>query len=100
MLSAAIQSKFLPTFKSGIFNLKLQVTLERWGPGTIASDTAGAPVILESATFFRGYLGLQIGSFTAYYDRYNMQGSLKGYVPGLPMPRYASTFAVRWEFAN
>ncbi|HEV8148970.1 MAG TPA: Plug domain-containing protein [Gemmatimonadales bacterium] len=100
LIYATIQSKFLPTFKSGIFNLKLQASMERWGAGVLGRDSTGAQVAVEAATYFRGYLGLQIGSFTAYYDRYNMQGTLKAYVPGLPIPTYASTFGVRWEFAN
>ena len=97
---ATIQSKFLPTFRSGIFNLKLQVSVEHWGAGILGRDSADAQLTLPSATFYRGYIGLQLGSFTAYYDRYNMQGSTLVYVPGLPIPRYISTFGVRWEFAN
>jgi TonB-dependent receptor-like protein len=100
LVQATVQSKFLPTFKSGIFNLKLQVSMERWGAGVLGQDSAGTQLSLPAATFFRGFLGLQIGSFTAYYDRYNMQGSEKAYVPGLPVPKYAQTFGVRWEFAN
>jgi len=100
LVNVTIQSKFLPTFKSGIFNLKLQVSLEHWGAGVLGRDSAGTQSTLEAATYYRGYLGLQIGSFTAYYDRYNMQGSLLAYVPRLPIPGYASTFGVRWEFAN
>jgi hypothetical protein len=100
LLHATLQSKFLPTFKSGIFNLKLQASVERWGAGVLGQDSSGTPLTLPAGTYFRGYIGLQIGSFTAYYDRYNMQGSDKAYVPGLPIPKYASTFGVRWEFAN
>jgi len=100
LLNATIQSKFLPTYKSGIFNLKMQVSLEHWNAGVLAQDTAGTKLNLPSATFLRGFLGIQIGSFTAYYDRYNMQGSDKSYVPGLLIPRYRQTFGVRWEFAN
>ena len=100
LVHATVQSKFLPTFKSGIFNLKLQASLEHWGVGVLGQDSAGTQLSLPAATFFRGYLGLQIGSFTAYYDRYNMQGSERAYVPGLPIPKYVSSFGVRWEFAN
>jgi hypothetical protein len=100
LVHATIQSKFLPTFKSGIFNLKLQVSLERWGAGILGRDSTGTELTLPAATFYRGYIGLQLGRFTAYYDRYNMQGSTFSYVPGLPIPKYVSTFGVRWEFAN
>jgi hypothetical protein len=100
VINATLQSKFLPTFSSGIFNLKLQGTMENWGSGMLGRDVAGTPVSLKGATFFRSYIGLQIGAFTAYYDRYNLQGTRLGYVPGLGIPAYASTFGVRWEFLN
>ena len=100
MVSATIQSKFLPTFRSGSFNLKLQATMEGWGTGSLGRDTSGTVVTLKGATFFRGYIGLQIGAFTAYYDRYNMGGTHLFFVPALGIPSYASTFAVRWEFVN
>jgi hypothetical protein len=100
LVNLTIQSKFLPTYKSGIFALKLQVGFEHWGAGVLGQDSAATQLILPAATFLRGYLAFQIGSFTAYYDRYNMQGSDKAYVPGLPVPKYAQTFGVRWEFAN
>ena len=107
LLNATIQSKFLPTFRSGIFNLKLQFTFENWGPGVLARDRAEAPIALRGATQMRYYIGLQIGAFQAYYDRYNVAGSRLPYVPdakvgraGLGPPRFASTFGVRWEFSN
>ncbi len=100
-LNATIQSKFLPTFTSGIFNLKLQMSMENWSPGTLGRDRAGTPLALKGATYLRGYIGFQIGAFSAYYDRYNLQGTDLTYVlPGLRIPRYASTFGVRWEFLN
>lgn len=100
IVNATIQSKFLPTFRSGIFNLKLQATMEGWGTGLLGRDAQNNAVVLRGATFFRGYIGLQIGAFTAYYDRYNMGGTRLFFVPGLGIPGYASTFAVRWEFVN
>ncbi len=102
LVNATIQSKFLPTYKSGIFNLKMQVSLEHWGAGVLgaAKDSAATKLSLPPATFLRGYLGIQIGSFTAYYDLYNMRGTDKVYVPGLPVEKFGQTFGVRWEFAN
>ncbi len=107
LLNATIQSKFLPTFRSGIFNVKLQFTVENWGPGILARDTANVPITLRGATQERYYIGLQIGAFQAYYDRYNVAGSHLPYVPnakpgspGLGPPGLASTFGVRWEFSN
>ncbi len=100
VVNATIESRFLRTFPSGIFGLKLRLTMESWGTGILGADSAGTAVTLRGATFFRGHLALRIGSFTAYYDRYNLQGSRLFYVPRLEIPRFASTFGVRWEFAN
>ena len=107
VINGTIQSKFLPTFKSGIFNVKLQFSMENWGTGIIARDQAGSPITLKGATHIRSYIGLQIGAFMAYYNRYNVQGTRLPYVPdrnpagpGLGPPAFASTFGVRWEFSN
>lgn len=100
VINATIQSKFLPTFPSGIFNFKIQGTMENWSPGVVGRDPAGGPVTLKGATFFRTYIGLQIGAFTAYLDRYNVQGTRLESTPGLQIPRFAQTFGVRWEFQN
>lgn len=100
IVNGTIQSKFLPTFRSGIFNVKLQVSMESWSPGVLGQDKGGAPVLLAGATCLRGYIGLQIGAFTAYWDRYNLQGTRCVYAPGLAVPGFASTFGVRWEFIN
>jgi hypothetical protein len=101
-VNATIQTKFLPTFRSGIFTFKLQGTMETWGTGVLARTLAGDPVIQRGATQFRAYIGIQIGAFMAYYDRYNLLGASEslGYVPRLGVPGYASTFGVRWEFLN
>ena len=100
MINGTIQSKFLPTFTSGIFNLKLQISMEGWSPGVLGRDTSGTAVALRGATYFRGYIGIQIGAFTAYWDRYNLAGTRLFYVPPMRVPGYASTFGVRWEFIN
>jgi hypothetical protein len=100
VINGTIQSKFLPTFPSGVFNFKLQISMESWSSGVVGRDANDAPVTLKGATFLRSYLGLQLGAFTAYYDRYNVQGTRLEAVPGLQIPRFASTFGVRWEFQN
>jgi hypothetical protein len=100
ILSATIQSKFLRTFRSGIFGLKLQGSMESWGAGVIGRDASGQPITLPGATLFRGLLQIRIGDFVAFYDRANMQGTDQGYLPGLPVRAFASTFGVKWEFTN
>jgi hypothetical protein len=100
VVNATIESRFLRSFPSGIFGLKLRATMETWGTGTLGRDSLENPVTLRGATFFRGHIAIRLGSFMAYYDRYNLQGTRLFYVPGLEIPRYASSFGVRWEFAN
>lgn len=98
--NATIQSKFLRTFPSGIFTLKLQVGMESWGTGVLGVDSLGGAVGLPGSTHFRALIQIQIGSFTAYYDRANLQGTEAAYVPRLGIPAFASTFGIRWEFSN
>lgn len=98
--TATIRSKFIRTFPSGAFDLKLQVGVENWGDGVIGLDGTGAPITLPGATFIRGYIELAIGSFRFYYDRMNMAATDAFYVPGYAIPSYGSTYGVRWTFVN
>ena len=100
IVNATIQSRYLPTFKSGIFALKLQASMETWGKGIIGRDVEGNPIAERGATFFRAQIEMKIGDFVAYYDRANFQATQLTYLPGLPILRLASTFGVRWEFSN
>lgn len=100
MTTATIRSKFIRTFPSGSFDLKAQVGVETWGDGVIGVDTLAAPIALQGATFLRAYLEIGIGSFRFYYDRMNLLGSDQTYVPGFVIPRYGSTYGVRWTFVN
>jgi hypothetical protein len=95
-----IRSKFLRTFPSGAFDLKLQLSLETWGTGTIGRDDGNTPIVLEGATYLRSLVQFQIGTFSFFWDRGNLTGSRQGYVPGFRMPQYGTTFGVRWEFLN
>lgn len=99
-VEAAIRSKFLRTFPSGIFDLKLALTMESWGTGTLGRDPDGAPVTLKGATQFRGLIQMQFSGLILYWDRYNLMNSDLPYVPGLPLPRSISTYGVRWTFLN
>ncbi len=100
LASATLRSKFLRTFPSGIFDLKLQVSMETWGTGVIGRDATGAPITLRGATFFRNYLQMQFGSLSIYFDRVNLRGTRLTHVPGFTIPAFGSTFGVRWEFLN
>ncbi len=100
LTTATIRSKFLRKFRSGVFDLKLQVGMEAWGDGTIGRDASGAPISLRGATFFKSLVAFQIQSFTVYWDRGNLSGTDLTYVPGFTVPSYGSNFGVRWEFLN
>jgi hypothetical protein len=100
IVNLTIQSRFLPTFRSGIFGLKLQGTMEAWGEGIVGRNADGEPMPLRGATLIRGLLQIRLGDFVAYYDRVNFQGGNRGYLPGLPIRKFASTFGVKWEFTN
>ena len=99
-VQAAIRSKFLRTFPSGIFDLKLAMTMESWGTGVLGRDSEGEPVTLKGATFFRGLIQMQFSGLILYWDRSNLLNSDLPYVPGLPVPRNISTYGVRWVFLN
>ena len=98
--SVTIRSKFLRQFPSGIFDLKLQVSAETWGSGTIGHDGSGAPIALRGATFVRSFLQLQLQRFMIYWDRGNLTTSGLNYVPGFELPDYGTRFGVQWEFLN
>jgi TonB-dependent Receptor Plug Domain len=98
--AATLRSKFLRKYRSGIFDLKLRLSMESWGRGTIGRDGTGAPINLRGATFFRSLLEIQLQSFSLYWDRGNLTATKLTYVPGFRIPAYDSNFGVRWEFAN
>ncbi len=95
-----VRSKFLRTFPSGAFDLKLQLSMESWGTGVIGRNAVGTPITLKGATMFRGLVQFQIQRFSFFWDRGNLAGSALGYVPGFRMPSYGTAFGVRWEFIN
>ncbi|MFL5401589.1 MAG: hypothetical protein ACJ8BF_02100, partial [Gemmatimonadales bacterium] len=98
--AATIRSKFLRQFPSGIFDLKLRLSVESWGRGTIGRDALGTPITLKGATFFRSLIQIQLERFMIYWDRGNLTATRLTYVPGFRIPSYGSNFGVRWEFLN
>ncbi len=100
VVAGTIRSKFLRTFPSGIFDLKLRLAMENWGTGIIGRDALGAPVQLRGASFIRSLIQFQLGSFSVYWDRVNLTSSHLGYVPGFQIPELGQHFGVRWGFLN
>ncbi len=98
--AGTIRSKFLRQFPSGIFDLKLRLSVESWGTGTIGRDPLGSPIVLRGATFFRSLVQVQLDRFYLYWDRVNLTDTKRTYVPGFEIPALGSAFGVRWEFSN
>lgn len=98
--AVTLRSKFLRQFPSGVFDLKLRLSVEGWGSGIVGRDAGGAPIALRGATFFRSLVQFQIQSFSLYWDRGNLTATELTYVPGFRLPAYGTTFGVRWEFLN
>jgi hypothetical protein len=96
----SIRSKFLRTFPSGAFDLKVQLGVERWGAGVLGRDGLGAEVVLPSQLYLQTRLEIGIQSFRVYVQRANLLGELSGYVPGFPIATRATIFGVRWGFWN
>jgi hypothetical protein len=100
LTSVTLRSKFWRSFRSGIFDFKAQLGYETWGKGIIGRDPSGVPIALDGASFWRTMIEIRLDRFLLYWDRYNLQGSRKTYVPGFPILNFGSTFGVRWEFTN
>lgn len=95
------RSKFWRTFRSGAFDLKVQIAVESWSQGIAGRTSSGAPIALNGLTFTETYLAFQIVGFTAFWDLRNAWNTRDSYVPGFqPYPRNAQTFGVKWEFRN
>jgi TonB-dependent receptor-like protein len=100
LTTATLRSRFLRNFPSGIFGLKLQVSMENWSAGIGGRDSLGTAIPLAAATYFRAIIQFQLGPFIAYYDRINLKADRGGYVPGYVVQPLGSTFGIRWEFSN
>jgi hypothetical protein len=100
LAAATIRSKFLRQFPSGIFDLKLRLSVESWGTGVIGRASDGTPIRLGGATFYRSLLQIQLQSFSIYWDRGNLNASELTFVPGFELPAYGTVFGVRWDFLN
>jgi hypothetical protein len=100
LTTGTIHSNFLRQFPSGIFDLKLQMAAEAFSSGIIGLGGAGQPIRIGGATFYRSLVEVRLGGFVAYWDRVNLRGERRGYVPGYDFPALGSTYGVRWEFVN
>jgi hypothetical protein len=97
-----LRSKFWRTFRSGAFDLKVQVAVESWSRGTAGLDAGGAPLSLPGVTLWETFLAFRIVGFTMFWDLRDAITTpvRKQFVPGLTYPNNAQVFGVRWEFRN
>ena len=92
---------FCGSFRSGIFDLKLRLSMESVGRGTIGRDDTGEPRSISAARrSSAAWCEIQLQSFSLYWDRGNLTATKLTYVPGFRIPAYGSNFGVRWEFLN
>jgi hypothetical protein len=100
VVKGEIRSRFLRTFPSGIFELRLAGEVETFGTGVIGTTSAGVPIPLKGATFVKMGVGLKLAGFQFFWERINTQGTKLTYVPDHPVPTLGQTFGMRWEFRN
>jgi hypothetical protein len=94
------RSKFLRTFRSGAFDLKVQIALEAWGAGSAGRDGSGALLPLPGTSVAEAFLQVELVSFHAFYSLKNALRSQEGFVPRFEYPRNLQTFGVKWLFRD
>lgn len=99
-LTGTIRSKFLRTFRSGAFDLKLELGYEGWRAGTLGLDGSGAAVLTPESHFLRSQVQVAIESFSVVWESRNLLNEPAAHVPAFRIPRYSGFFGVRWAFRN
>ncbi len=99
-MALTFRSKYWRTFRSGTFDIKLEVALESWDNGIAGLNDVGTPIPLPAATFTEALIEFQIAGFTGFWNLRNAGNTQAQYVPGMPYPISAQTFGVKWVFAN
>ncbi len=94
------RSKFWRTFRSGAFDLKVELGVDSWSSGLAGATPDGNPIELEGVTFSEVLVAFQIVDFTMFWTLKDALNVRKQYVPGLGYPNNAQLFGVRWEFRN
>jgi hypothetical protein len=95
------RSKFWRTFRSGAFDLKVQIAAEFWTDGIGGFDAEGTPVGLPGATFWDAFVQFRLVDFVAFWNFRNMYNSKETYFPGMEyLQRAVQIYGVKWEFSN
>lgn len=94
------RSRFLPTFRRGVFDVVGQVGAEGWSRGVAGATGAGAEIALRGETVFDWLLEVRLVGAVLFWTLRNSQPARYALVPGFEMPRALQRFGVRWEFTN
>ncbi len=98
--SVTFRSKFVRTFPSRAFDLKVQIAVEAWSAGVAGLDENGDPIPLPGTSVGEAFLQFELASFHLFYSLKNALRSQEGFVPGYEYPRNRQTFGVKWLFHN
>jgi hypothetical protein len=99
-MTGTIRTNLLRTFRSGAFDLKLELGYEGWRAGSLGLDGSGVDVPLAEAHYVRSLVQVAIESFSIFWESRNLTGEATGYVPGYQVPKFSGMFGVRWGFMN
>jgi hypothetical protein len=99
-MTGTIRSNLLHTFRSGAFDLKLELGYEGWRAGSLGQNSAGGQIPLGEANYVRSLVQVGIESFSIFWESRNLTGQAVGYVPGYQVPKFSGMFGVRWGFMN
>jgi hypothetical protein len=94
------QSKFWRTFRSGVFDFKVQLAMESWSGGRAGLTSDGTPIELPPATIYDAFIQVQLVDFSLFWHYRDARRPPGPYVPGLFYPDFHQTFGVNWVFLN
>jgi hypothetical protein len=100
-VSATFFSKFWRVYKSGVFALRGEASVESWSRSSLGGrDSLGAAIPLGPASFVGTNIELRIADFTAYWMTRNYNAMRGSYVTGLGYPKRVQYYGVTWLFRN
>lgn len=93
-------SKFWRVYRSGVFALRAEASVESWSGGSSAGLSGSLPLELVGATFLNVNAQIRIGGVTIYWVNRNSRAFPGSYVPGVDYPRNYQFYGVVWRFMN
>ena len=98
-------SKFWRVYRSGIFALRAEASVDSWSGGAPAGvfrDAGGGTTALSlaGATFINVNAQIRIAGVTIFWANRNSRAFRGGYAPGVDYPRNYQFYGVVWRFTN